>query len=116
MKKILDTITIKEDLIMGRKYVNWVDGLATMGGSKRKPKENDKLAAQRKKFTKCKVCGGKMTYVADTNIFICENVVEKTKKIKLEDGNFVEKKVTEPCGNTNLISNAYMGYINYLFN
>lgn len=101
---------------MGRKYVNWVDGLATMGGSKRKPKENDKLAAQRKKFTKCKVCGGKMTYVADTNIFICENVVEKTKKIKQEDGSFIEKKVTEPCGNTNLISNAYMGYINYLFN
>lgn len=99
---------------MARNYVNWADVMNQ--SDKPKNKKNDKLAAQRKKFTKCKVCGGKMTYIAGTNIFLCENMVEKTKKIKDENGVVTEKKVTEPCGNTNLISKSYMNYINYLFN
>lgn len=78
---------------------------------KKVSKDNDKKRAQRRKFTKCKVCGGTMTYIPNSNIFVCENEVEKTEVV---DG--ISKKIKVKCGNTNYIDRNYIGYINYLFN
>ena len=46
---------------------------------------------------KCRVCGGDMTAIAGTNVWVCQNVVEKTKSRKNEDGSVTEYKVTEMC-------------------
>ena len=48
---------------------------------------------------KCRVCGGDMTAIAGTNVWVCQNVVEKTKTKKNEDGSVTEFKVTEMCDN-----------------
>lgn len=104
---------------MARTYVGWNEGLSKLNTSKGKGKtnkENEKKTAQKKKFLKCRVCGGTMIYVPNSNIFICENEVEKKKTIVNEDGTSSEKVYTERCGNVNLVDRQYMGYINYLFN
>lgn len=46
---------------------------------------------------KCKVCGGDMTAITGTNVWVCRNIVEKTKTKKNEDGSVIEYQVTEPC-------------------
>lgn len=106
---------------MSRTYINWGewDKVASVTGIKRKPstpkKNEDKKKAQRKKFTKCRECGGQMTYVPESNIFVCDNEVEKTRTITHEDGSTEEKKEIRRCGNVNLVDDQYMGYVNYLF-
>lgn len=78
---------------------------------KKSEKINDKKAAQIKKFSTCRICGGQMTYVKGTNILVCECDVQKKVKSGGE-----EKIVTEKCGNTNIVDKAYQDYLNYLFN
>lgn len=86
---------------MSRVYLQWKDR-DKLG--KRKPEKIDenKRKAQREKFCKCKQCGGQMTYVEGTNIFLCQNEVE-TKEGK------------KTCGAINLVDDRYMDYVNYLF-
>ena len=48
---------------------------------------------------KCRVCGGDMTAITGTNVWVCQNIVEKTKPRKNEDGSVTEYKVTEMCDN-----------------
>lgn len=88
-----------------------------------KSKKTDKVkkATQIAKFCKCRACGNMMTYVKGTNALICDCEVEREKEkvIKDKNGKAIGKetfKVKEPCGHVNLISNEYMGYVNYLFN
>ena len=93
-------------------------------GFKPKAKEYKVDAAKKKaqieKFSKCPVCGGQMMYVKGTNSLICENEVEREKTITSKDENGVVTKtkamVKERCGYVNLVDDAYMGYVNYLFN
>ena len=48
---------------------------------------------------KCRVCGGDMIAITGTNVWVCQNMVEKTKSRKNEDGSVTEYKVTEMCDN-----------------
>lgn len=89
--------------------------LGIKGGKKDNKKNEDKRAAQRKKFAKCKVCGNQMTYIPNSNILICENNVEKKKTRVLEDGTKQTYTISEPCGNINLVDKQYQEYMNYLF-
>lgn len=106
---------------MSRRYIDWGhwNELAKESGIKRKvnvnKKNDEKRKSQRKKFTKCKECGGQMTYVPNSNIFVCDNEVEKKRTIKLDDGTETTKIEKRRCGNTNFVSDQYMGYIRYLF-
>lgn len=77
--------------------------------------DEGKRAGQRAKFSKCRNCGGQMTYIAGTNILICENEVEKTRQKLGETGEPVEYTVKERCGNVNMVSDEFQGYMNYLF-
>jgi ssDNA-binding Zn-finger/Zn-ribbon topoisomerase 1 len=102
-----------------RQYIEWghMGEIESKLGIKRKPakeKEVDKTK-KREKFAKCKQCGGQMTYVPGTNILVCENEVEKKMKRTLEDGSTIEEIKTTRCGNTNLISDNFMGYFEFLF-
>lgn len=105
------------------KWSQW-DELNKALGFKSKAKEHKvdevKKKAQIEKFSKCPVCGGQMTYIKGTNSLICENVIEKEKVLTSKDKNGVvtksKAKVKEPCGYVNLVDEAYMGYVNYLFN
>lgn len=54
-----------------------------------------------------------MTYIKDTNILICENLVEKKSKNNEPNAGTNEKVI---CGNLNLVDNQYMNYVDYLFN
>ena len=112
---------------MEKKFFRWnqFDELNKALGIKTKKKEikvdNVKKKAQIEKFAKCPVCGGQMTYIKGTNSLICENEVEREKTIvnKDKNGKVVSKtktKVKEPCGYINLVDEAYMNYVNYLFN
>lgn len=76
--------------------------------------DEQKRTSQRKKFCRCPSCGGMMTFVQGTNTLICENKVIKEKTKQLRDG---EQKysVEETCGNINLVSDEFQGYLNYLF-
>jgi ribosomal protein S26 len=103
------------------KWGDWLE-LSSLTGLQRKrtarrqnKNSNDKKKTKREKFAKCKECGGQMTYIPDTNIFVCENEVEKKKKKTLEDGTVQETIVTERCGNVNLIDKQYVGYVKWLF-
>ena len=82
---------------------------------KTKTYDEQKRSSQRIKFCRCKACGGMMTYVKGTNSLICENVVEKKKVKELEDGSKLTNKVVERCGAVNLVSDEYVGYLEYLF-
>lgn len=86
-------------------------------GSTQKTKTYDeqKRSAQRIKFCRCKICGGMMTYAKGTNSLICENVIEKKKVKELEDGSKLTNKIIERCGAVNLVSDEYIGYLEYLF-
>jgi uncharacterized protein with PIN domain len=101
------------------KWGDWAE-LSKLTGFKRKnttkKSDDSRKKSKREKFTKCKECGGQMTYVPDSNIFVCDNEVEKKKKKKLEDGTIQEFTVTERCGNVNLIDKQYEGYVKWLFN
>lgn len=110
-----------------RKYFNWnqwEEVNKEFGFRTKKPaQKNDavKKKARIEKFCKCKECGGQMTYVKGTNTLICDCEVERQKEKAIRDkfGNIVNKEkitVKEPCGNVNIISEEYMGYVNYLFN
>lgn len=59
-----------------------------------KPKQRK----QKEKFVKCRACGGKMRNIEGTNVWICDNPVEKEKFVKNEAGEKVKTKVTEACG------------------
>lgn len=52
---------------------------------------------QQKTF-KCRACGGNMTAHLGTNVYTCDNMVEKEKAN--ESGKTI--KVVEPCGNVAL--------------
>lgn len=56
-----------------------------------------------------------MTYAKGTNSLICENVIEKKKIKELEDGSKLTNKIIERCGAVNLVSDEYIGYLEYLF-
>lgn len=77
----------------------------------RDKKLSPKSEKKKQDFLKCHVCGGQMTYFPETNIFLCENIVEKKKYG--EDGKKIF--VSEMCGNTNFVDKQYLNYINYLF-
>lgn len=102
---------------MARNYIKWGEWntLEKKTGvkSSQTSKNEDKRTAQRKKFIKCKKCGGDMTYIKGTNILICENLVEKKPKSNETKTGTNEKVI---CGNLNLVDNQYMNYVDYLFN
>ena len=77
--------------------------------------DEDKRTSQRAKFAKCRFCGGQMTYLQGTNILICENEVEKSRKRTDDTGAVIEYTVTEKCGNVNMVADEFQGYMNYLF-
>lgn len=103
------------------KWGNWTELEKALGiKSKPAPVQNAvKKKAQIEKFSKCKVCGGQMTYVKGTNVLVCNCEVEKEreKTVTNPDGSVTKTKykVKEPCGNINLVSHEYMGYVKYLF-
>lgn len=99
---------------------NWLEfssltGLQRKSKVKRQKKDDDKKKSKREKFAKCKECGGQMTYIPNTNTFVCENEVTKKKKKKLEDGTIQESTVTERCGNINIVDRQYTEYVKWLF-
>lgn len=69
---------------------------------------------QRAKFSRCKECGGKMTYIKGSNILICENKVEKEIKTTV-DGEETKSIRTVNCGNINMVADKYQSYLEYLF-
>ena len=77
--------------------------------------DEQKRTSQRKKFCRCPSCGGMMTFVPGTNTLICENKVMKEKTKQLRDGVEQKYSVEEICGNINLVSDEFQGYLNYLF-
>lgn len=77
--------------------------------------DEQKRTSQRKKFCRCPSCGGMMTFVQGTNTLICENTVVKEKTKQLRDGVEQKYSVEEVCGNINLVSDEFQGYLNYLF-
>lgn len=104
---------------MPRTYVQWGDwsklNLKKTKGNYEPKVDENKKAAQKAKFGKCRICGGQMTYLGGTNILICENEVEKKKTKIGETGEKVEYTVTEECGNINLVDAQYQSYMHYLF-
>ena len=104
---------------MERKFFKWgqFDELAkAMGIKMPKPQERNagKLKVQREKFARCRKCGGQMTYIPSTNVFICNNVVEFEKEVIVEGipTTKTEKKV---CSNLNFVDKEYQNYMRYLF-
>lgn len=86
---------------MPRTYIKLSDWAAEK--SKPTKRGNDeKRESQRKKFATCRICGGQMKYLSGTNLFICENEIEK-------DG----EKTT--CNNINMVDVQYQDYMRYLF-
>lgn len=107
---------------MARVKYNWgeLDKVAKDFGLKMPEKKSDSNAvdktARRQKFAKCRTCGGQMTYIKGTNALVCENLVEKTKKITNADGTVSTSVVNERCGAINLVADQYQSYMNFLFN
>lgn len=106
---------------MSRKYYQWgnLDKLAKDMGIKM-PKSTPPNPAKKKpqieKFSRCKNCGGQMRYIVGSNVLICENQIEVEKEFTKEDGTVEKKTVKQMCGNINMVSREYLGYMNYLFN
>ena len=71
--------------------------------------------ARKAKFAKCRVCGGQMTYLAGTNVLICQCEVEKEFVKKSEDGTETKVTKTVTCNNINIVDEQYQSYMNYLF-
>lgn len=51
------------------------------------------------KARKCKVCGGLMRHVADTNVWVCDLHKLEVKKFKDAEGIDREAQVFSKCGN-----------------
>lgn len=103
------------------KWGNWSELEKELGIKSSKPAQvsNGKKKFQIEKFSKCRACGGQMTYLKGTNALICNCEVEREKEkiTKNPDGTETKAKVTvkEPCGNLNLVSEEYQSYMRYLF-
>lgn len=86
---------------MPRTYIKLSDWVAEKSKSTKRGND-EKRESQRKKFATCRICGGQMKYLSGTNLFICENEVEK-------DG------VKTTCNNINMVDAQYQDYMRYLF-
>lgn len=81
---------------------------------KQQERNISKLKTQREKFARCKKCGGQMTYIPATNIFICNNVIEVEKNVVV-DGISTIKTEKKTCSNLNFVDKEYQSYMRYLF-
>lgn len=105
---------------MSRKYIqwgNWEELSKATGIKMPKPQEANqaKKKPQIEKFSRCKECGGQMTYIKGSNILLCECQVDVEKEFTKEDGTTEKKVVKQTCGNINLVGKDYLGYMEYLF-
>lgn len=55
------------------------------------------LPSKTERARKCKFCGGNMTHIEGTNVYVCQNMITKTKKNKETNETY---EVEEMCGNT----------------
>lgn len=95
--------------------INKAFGFPTRKKKSFKNYDEKKRKAQRIKFCRCSECGGMMVYISNTNTLLCENIVEKTKVIQNKEGDKLKVVVEERCGNINVVSPEYSGYLAYLF-